>query len=54
MFQLSVKTMNVKYDNTLTQIYIAAMTEDIQRTGGKQLQGQRNILCLWFGLFQQL
>ena len=53
-FQLRAKATNVKHSDPLFQIHIAAVTEDVQRTGGEQFQSKGNILCLRFRLFQQL
>ena len=53
-FQLSAKATNVEYRDPLFQVHIAAVTEDVQRTGGEQFQRKGNILCLRFRLFQQL
>ena len=52
--QLCTKAVNIKYHHALVQIHIAAMTEDVQRTGGIQFQGQSNLLCFGFGLLKQL
>ena len=53
-FQLSAKSVDIEYNHALVQIHIAAMTEDIQRTGGVQLQRQRDLLGFGFGLVKKL
>ena len=45
--------MDVEYHHTLIQIHIAAMTENIQGTGGEQLQRQGNLPGLFLRLFHQ-
>ena len=45
--------MSIKYDDSLGQIHIALVTENIKGTRGEQLQRQRHILCDLFGLLQQ-
>ena len=52
-FQLFAQSMNVKHNHPLVQIDRAFMTENIQRTGGKQLQCKRNVLGLFFRLIEQ-
>ena len=51
--QLFTQSMNVKHNHPLVQIDRAFMTENIQRTGGKQLQCKRNVLGLFFWLIEQ-
>ena len=51
--QLFTQSMNVKHNHSLVQIDRAFMTENIQRTGGKQLQCKRNVLGLFFWLIEQ-
>ena len=36
--ELFAQVVDVEYHYTLIQVHIAGMTEDVQRTGGKQLQ----------------
>ena len=51
--QLLTQSVNVKHNHTLVQIDCAFMPENIQRACGKQLQRQRNILCLFLRLIEQ-
>ena len=52
--ELFAQIVNIEHHHALVQIDIAGMAEDIQRAGGKQLQRQRDLLCLKLRLHQQL
>ena len=52
--QLCSQTMNVEDNHSLVQIHIALLAEDIQRTGGIELQRQIDLLCFRLRLREQL
>ena len=51
--QLRPQAVNVKHHHPLVQVHIALLSENIQRAGGVQLQGQCDLLGFWFRLLQQ-
>ena len=53
-FQLFAQVVDIEHHHTLVQIHIAAMTENIQRAGGEQLQRQGNLPGFFLRLFHQL
>ena len=52
--QLLTQVMDIEHYHSLIQIHIAAMTKNIQGTGGEQLQRQGNLSGLFLRLFHQL
>ena len=51
--ELGTEAVNVEYYDTLVEVHIGLLAEDVQRAGGIELKGQRNLLRFGLGLFQQ-
>ena len=45
--------MNVKHNDTLIEVNIGLLTEDVKGAGRIKLQRQSNLFCFGFGLFKQ-
>ncbi len=42
--KLGTETVNVEHHDTLVEVHIGLLAEDVQRTGGIELKGQRDLL----------
>ena len=45
--------MNIEHHDTLVEVYIGLLAEDIQRAGGIEFKGQRDLLRFRLRLLQQ-
>ena len=54
LLQVLAQIVNIVGDDPILSVHIGFMGEDVQRTGGVQLHGQRNVPCLRLRLLQQL
>ena len=51
--ELGTETVNVEHHDTLVKVHIGLLAEDVQRTGGIELKGQRDLLRFRLRLLQQ-
>ena len=51
--ELGTETVNVEHHDTLVEVHIGLLAEDVQRTGGIELKGQRDLLRFGLRLLQQ-
>ena len=51
--KLGTETVNVEHHDTLIEVHIGLLAEDVQRTGGIELKGQRDLLRFRLRLLQQ-
>ena len=51
--ELGTETVNVEHHDTLVEVHIGLLAEDVQRTGGIELKGQRDLLRFRLRLLQQ-
>ena len=52
-FELGTEAVNIEHHDTLVEVHIGLLAEDIQRTGGIELKGQRDLLRFRLRLLQQ-